>query len=154
MNGYLIVFSIQSPWATRCAAETINFISLIIKVVVIGKFLATFDWSVRWYNDMLLLLYGDYFCRTISVTRVIQIASLISMECRIDDILFVKTEKIAVTNTFLFVDNLTFIRNFVTNLLTYVFYHNFICSKIFVGKEPVPVNLAWPNLNTLRLCLT
>jgi hypothetical protein len=103
---------------------------------------------------MLLLLNCDYFCRTIGVTRVIQIASLISMEGRIDDILFVKTEKIAVTNTFLFVDNLTFIRNFVTNLLTYVFYHNFICSKIFVGKESVPVNLARPNLNTLRLCLT
>lgn len=103
---------------------------------------------------MLLLLHVDYFGRAISVARVIQIASLVSMEGRIDDVLFVKTEKIAVTNTFLFIDNLTFVGNFVADLLTYVFYHNFICSKILMGKEPIPVNLAWTNLNTLRLCLT
>ena len=103
---------------------------------------------------MLLLLHVDYFGRAISVARVIQRASLVSMEGRIDDVLFVKTEKIAVTNTFLFIDNLTFVGNFVADLLTYVFYHNFICSKILMGKEPIPVNLAWTNLNTLRLCLT
>ena len=103
---------------------------------------------------MLLLLHVDYFGRAISVARVIQIASLVSMEGRIDDVLFVKTEKIAVTNTFLFIDNLTFVGNFVADLLTYVFYHNFICSKILMGKEPIPVNLTWTNLNTLRLCLT
>ena len=103
---------------------------------------------------MLLLLHVDYFGRTVRVTRVIQIASLVSMEGRIDDVLFVKTEKIAVTNTFLFIDNLTFVGNFVADLFTYVFYHNFICSKILMGKEPIPVNLAWTNLNTLRLCLT
>jgi len=103
---------------------------------------------------MLLLLHVDYFGRAISVARVIQIASLVSMEGRIDNVLFVKTEKIAVTNTFLFIDNLTFVGNFVADLFTYVFYHNFICSKILMGKEPIPVNLAWTNLNTLRLCLT
>ena len=103
---------------------------------------------------MLLLLHVDYFGRAISVARVIQIASLVSMEGRIDDILFVKTEKIAVANTFLFIDNLTFVSNFVADLLTYVFYHNFVCCKILMGKEPIPMNLAWTNLNTLRLCLT
>jgi hypothetical protein len=54
----------------------------------------------------------------------------------------------------LFIDNLTFVSNFVADLLTYVFYHNFVCCKILMGKEPIPMNLAWTNLNTLRLCLT
>ena len=85
---------------------------------------------------------------------MIQIASLISMEGRIDYVLFVKTEKIAVANTFLFIDNLTFVCNFVADLLTYVFYHNVVRGKILMGKEPVPMNLARTNLNTLRLCLT
>ena len=103
---------------------------------------------------MFLLLHVDNLGRAVRVTRVIQIASLVSMEGRINDILFVETEKVTITYALLLINNLTFISNFVSYFFTYVFYHNFVCRKILMSKEPIPMDLARTNFNTLRLCLT
>ncbi len=72
------------------------------------------------------------------------------MEGRINDILFVQTEEIAVADSLHFVNNLAFVCNFVADLFTYVFYHNIVGGKIFVGKKPISMDLARTNLNTLR----
>lgn len=103
---------------------------------------------------MLLLLHVDDLGGAIGVARVIQVTSLVAIEGRINDVIFVKSEEVAVIKTFLLVNNLSLVCNFVADFFTYVFYHNVVGSKILVGKEPVPMNLARTDFNSLGLGFT
>jgi hypothetical protein len=76
------------------------------------------------------------------------------MESRINDILLVKPEEIAIADSLLFVYNFTFVRHLVANLLTNILNDDVVASKIIVSEQSISMNLARTNLDPLRLGLT
>jgi hypothetical protein len=65
---------------------------------------------------------------------VVKIARFVAMESRINDILLVKPEEIAIADSLLFVDDFTFVRHLVANLLTNILNDNVVASKIVVSE--------------------
>ena len=65
---------------------------------------------------------------------MVKIARFVAMESRINDILLVKPEEIAIADSLLLVDDFTFVRHLVANLLTNILNDDVVASKIVVSE--------------------
>jgi hypothetical protein len=102
---------------------------------------------------VLLLLNIDDLGRAVRVTGVIKIARLITMEGRVDNVLLVKSEQVAITDALLFIDYLTFVGHFVADFLSNILNNYVVTSKILVSKKAISVDLTRSNLYSLWLSL-
>ena len=100
---------------------------------------------------MLLAVYGDDLCCAVGIATVIQVASLASKECGIDDILLVESEHVAVTNALVLVSLLSLVCDLVTDYLAHVLDHDIFMLEIFKSEKANPVNFARPHFNLLRV---
>ena len=73
---------------------------------------------------MFLVLNIDDLSRAVGVTGVVQVASLVPTESCIYYHFLVQTEEVAISDTFLFVDDLTFVCDFVSDLFSHILNYN------------------------------
>jgi hypothetical protein len=151
--NYLWTLSIEAAEAVYGPAEALNLVRLVVEVVVVGELLATLDWPIGADYDVLLGLHCDDAGRAISITGVVEVASFVSIESRINDILFVQPEEVAITNTLLFVNYFPFIGYFVPDLLTHILDHNILSIQVLMGEKAISMDFAWADFDPLWLGL-
>lgn len=102
---------------------------------------------------MLLLLNGYDLSGAIGIAGVIQISSAVPVEGRIDNILLIEPEEVAVADSLMFVYDLTLVGDLVPDAFPYVLNDDVSGSQVLVREEPIPVNLARSDLDALWLGL-
>ena len=73
---------------------------------------------------MLLLLDIDDLGRTICIAGVVEVPCLVSMEGGIYDILLVQTEKIAITDSLLLIDDFAFVCDLISDSFANILDHD------------------------------
>ena len=76
---------------------------------------------------MLLLLNGNDLSGAIGVAGVIQISGAVPVEGRVDYILLVEPEEVAVTDSLMFVHDLSFVGDLVSDTFAYILNDDVSC---------------------------
>ena len=64
-------YSVEAAETAGRSTETLNLVGFVVKVVVVGQFFPTLNWSVCTNNNVLLLLDSYDLRRAIGVARVV-----------------------------------------------------------------------------------
>ena len=133
------------------SAEAAQLFILLVEIVIVSQLFPSCYMSLCQDNDMLLAVHSDDLCCAVGVATVVQVASLTSKECRIDDVLLVESEHVAVADALVLVSLLSLVCNLVTDYLAHVLDHNIFWLEIFQGEKANPVNFTRPHFNLLRV---
>ena len=107
------------------------------------------------------LAIDDQFVRfKVRITTMINVASFVAIECRIDNVVIVQTEEVAVSNTKFLIILLTLVSNWHANFFTDVLDHNVFRIKpnyynnkedlLLTCKQSISVDLTGAHLNCFR----
>jgi len=136
----------STRWHTT---EALDGLDLGHKIVVEGQFFALGYLSSCNKDDMCLSVDGRVLADQVGLARVVNVASLASIESCINDELFVQAEEVAVTDAKFIVSNLSLISYGVSDLLADVLNDDLLWVERLAGEQAVPVDLADPDFYEL-----
>lgn len=107
------------------------------------------DFATSDKYDVCLTIDREVLANEVGLARVVNISSLAAEERRINNVLFVQAEEVAVTDTKFVVSNFPLVSYWVSDFLTDVFDDNLFRVERLAGEEAVPVNFADPDFDQL-----